>query len=194
MNYKEILHDFKSWMTRRNYRVDSFTSEFTIQHRMAVFLDGYLHRKYDCELEVNVEKYNLGNLTKKEIDIVVSSADERHAIELKFIKDQGSFNIGMYKVCEDVRFLEQLKNNGFASVCAYTFTNIPKVYTSTIAIPTPKNFQNLELYVQFRNDKKIHDTIAIKTGQLNEFITLSRSHSFQWIDFIDGVKATWISE
>jgi len=181
-------------MIRRGYHIDDFTSEFTIQHRLALFLDAYLSKKYECELEVSVEKFGWKNLTKKEIDIVVSSTEERHAIELKFIRDQGSFNIGIYGVCEDVRFLEELKDGGFESVCSYVFTTLPDVFTPTNGAPNPKNPQNMSLYVQFRNAKNLQRKIAIKTGALNKEVNFERSHPFSWMDFVDGVKGTSIAE
>lgn len=184
-----LIADFKEYCEYRNWKFDKYASEFTFQFRLCRFLDSKFGDKLNIELESNIQRHDLSNLTKKEIDIeLYNSKQERTAIELKFIRDQGSFNIGMFRFCEDIRFIEELKENGFNGGYAIVFTTIPELYTAPRRELNPKNKENLKLYTSFRKEFSLSGKLQIKTGNLRGAVYLNGSYNLDWHDFTDGIK------
>ena len=194
-SYSDIAQGFTKWLGEKGYMIDEYTSEFTIQFLLACFLDTVLPPGHKCELEVSIRRFNIvESLRKKEIDLVVTIGNERHAIEIKFVRDRGTFNIGMFRISEDILFLEQLKDRGFNSVCSLAITNIPELYTLPNQQLNPRNAENLRLYTAFRIDRLLSGTLKILTGNLNEEVTLQREHRLEWFDFISKTKMAVVSE
>ena len=88
-------------------------SEFGLQHELAIFL----RNNYD-DLTVRLEYPTprilnpLPQLIKKEIDIYLTTQNgQRYVIELKMPKDNCGTPNEMYRAIEDVKFLEQLRQN-----------------------------------------------------------------------------------
>lgn len=183
-----LITEFKKFCETKNWFFDDYTSEFTIQFRLCRFLD-FLYTSNIIELESNIERYGYTALIKKEIDIDIrSDSGIRTAIELKFIRDQGSYNIGMYKFCEDIKFLEQLTELEFHKGLSIVFTNIKELYTKPNKPINPKNKENLHLYNCFRNEFKLKGEIKIKTGNFNDSLTLKGEYDLNWIDFTNYIK------
>lgn len=190
---ENFLNEFKSYCSIRNWSFDQFTSEFTFQFRICRFLESQSKLKL-IELESNINRYGLYNLTKKEIDIDITDEQKnRIAIELKYVRDKGSYNIGMYKFCEDLKFLEELtRSKAFDTGYGIIFTSIPELYSKPKRELNPKNKENLKLYEGFRLKKRLSGDLAIKTGSLNENLNLSGSYSIHWQDFALNIKACLI--
>jgi hypothetical protein len=184
------LIKFKEYCENRNWSFDNFCSEFTFQFRLCRYLET-IDENALIELESSIYRYNYEKLTKKEIDIDILSSDNqtRTAIELKFIRDQGSYNIGMYKFCEDIRFLEELTERGFSHAYSIIFTTITEVYTKPKSTLRPKNLENSSLYNCFRNDFELKGVLNIKTGKMNESLTLRGEYKLLWVDFSSNIKA-----
>lgn len=184
----DFILEFKKYCTERNWSFDNYTSEFTFQFRICRFLEDK-KMAGEVELESNIQRYNFPKLIKKEIDIdFIDITGNKIAMELKFVRDLGSFNIGMFKFCEDVRFLEQLVEYGFDSGFAVIFTTIEKIYTRSIKELKPKNPENTNLYRGFRENFQISGTLSIKTGNLNQTIYLNGKYDLNWEDFLGNIK------
>lgn len=67
MDYKKILNEFEAWCSERSEGIDGYTSEFTIQFRLAIFLYEFLEPRGKIELEVNIEKYGLAVVRTEDI-------------------------------------------------------------------------------------------------------------------------------
>ena len=179
---------FKAYCINRGWIFDSYSSEFTFQFRICQFLDHISKQKY-IELESNIERYDIKNKIKKEIDIdVLDENSKKIAIEIKFIRDQGSFNIGMFDYCKDIKFLEELVDEKFDKGIAIIFTTIKELYTPPNKIQRPKNIENLVLYNSFRVDKVLAGNLRIKTGSKDESLKLKGSYPLNWMDFNDSIK------
>jgi hypothetical protein len=187
---KNIILEFKEYCKTRNWLFDDYTSEFTFQFRLCRFLEE--NNKFNIiELESSIERYNHYNLIKKEIDIDIynSANNKKIAIELKFVRDKGSYNIGMYKFCEDIKFLEELTERVFDKGYAIIFTTIQELFTQPKKQLKPKNIENLKLYNSFRVDKKLSGNLNIKTGTMKESLILLGEYDLIWEDFSDNIKA-----
>lgn len=190
MNFTKITHDFFSWLQRRGLSFDDYTSEFTIQFRLAVFLENYLSKQANIQLEVNTRRFGLQGMVKSEIDICIIFPDgSRHAIELKYLRDPGTYNIGMFSICEDIRFLEQLRAGGFASGCSLSFSNLKRVYQSHPQAPVARNLENQALHTRFRHEQRVYGELQICTGTLNKTLTLQGRYDLAWQPVTPEVQA-----
>jgi hypothetical protein len=185
---ENFISGFKNYCSKRNWTFDNYCSEFTFQFRICRYLEE-VNNNYFIELESNIERYDCGRLIKKEIDIdIISSDNKKIAIELKYVRDQGSFNIGMYKYCEDIKFLEELVETKFDIGYAIIFTNIKELYTAPNRTQNPKNEENKVLYTSFRINKKLTGELKIKTGTMNESLSLRGEYILNWEDFFQNIK------
>ncbi|MDB4205023.1 hypothetical protein N9764_05655 [Polaribacter sp.] len=143
------------------------------------------------ELESNINRYGLEKFTKKEIDIEYYNNDDIHScIELKYIRDKGSYNIGMFRFYEDIKFIEELIESGkFQNGYCLLFTSIKELYTTPNRKLNPKNRENLKLYELFRIKKQLWGTVSIKTGRLDKSISIKGKYNLNWFDFDNGIKS-----
>lgn len=184
---ENLVQNFKEYCNNKGWKWDNYTSEFTFQFRLSSFLENH-YNDIDIELESSIHRYNISNLIKKEIDIDVYFNKTKYAIELKYIKDKGSFNIGMFKYCEDIKFIEQLIEKNFDKGYAILFTTITEVYSKPNKMLNPKNVENLTLYNGFRKLFELSGKLSIKTGKLNESLYLNGKYKLNWLDFINNIK------
>lgn len=192
MKKSEIMIDlqkFADYCNKRNWGFDQFTSEFTFQFRLCRFLESE-NSDISIELESNVERYKHTGLTKKEIDLdILTSNSSKIAIELKFHRDKGTYNIGMFNYCKDIKFLEELTEKNFEKGYAIIFTTIPEFYTRPIKAQNPKNIENIHLYNCFRENFSIEGQLQIRTGSLNKQLNLACTYPLNWVDFTENIKA-----
>lgn len=183
------IEEFKEYCQSRNWIFDEFTSEFTFQFRLCRFIED-LRDGYQIELESNIERYGLSDLIKKEIDIDILERNyNRTAIEVKYIRDFGSHNIGMFNYCEDIKFLEEIVGNVFNNGIAIIFTTIENLYTEPKKILKPKNIENLALYNAFRINRLLAGELKIKTGKMDRTLILNGQYNLNWVHFSDTIKA-----
>ena len=116
---------------------------------------------------------------KKEIDIDYYKNDDKHScIELKYVRDKGSYNIGMFSFYEDIKFVEELVESGkFQNGYCILFTSIKELYTPPNKKLNPKNKENIRLYDSFRVKKQLSGTVSIKTGPLNKSISIKGKYN-----------------
>ena len=184
------ISNFKDYCQSQKWTIDRYTSEFTLQFRICRFLQS-LDSNLVIELESNINRYDLEKFTKKEIDIEYYNNDNIHScIELKYIRDKGSYNIGMFRFYEDIKFVEELIESGkFENGYCVLFNSINKLYTSPNRILNPKNKENLKLYESFRIDKQLGGTVSIKTGSLDKSISIKGKYNLNWFDFDNEIKS-----
>ena len=181
------ISNFKDYCQSQRWTIDRYTSEFTLQFRICRFLQS-LDSNLVIELESNINRYGLEKFTKKEIDIEYYKNDDKHScIELKYIRDEGSYNIGMFSFYEDIKFVEELIE---VKSTQYPFSNFPdSINSSTNRILNPKNKENLKLYESFRIDKQLGGTVSIKTGSLDKSISIKGKYNLNWFDFDNEIKS-----
>ena len=184
------ISNFKDYCQSQRWTIDRYTSEFTLQFRMCRFLQS-LDSNLVIELESNINRYGLEKFTKKEIDIEYYNNDDIHScIELKYIRDKGSYNIGMFLFYEDIKFVEELIKSGkFQNGYCVLFTSIKELYTTPNRKLNPKNKENLKLYESFRIDKQLGGTVSIKTGSLDKSISIKGKYNLNWFDFDNEIKS-----
>jgi len=185
------LEGFKAYCKERKWSIDRFTSESTIQFWLCRYIE-HIEPNYKVELESNINRYDLSNLTKKEIDIDFGDIDNsKTAIELKYIRDKGSYNIGMFSFYEDIKFLEELilESEKFVMGYCIMFTSIPEMYSKPNKNLKPRNKENLALHESFRLVKTLKGKVTIKTGILNKTLTLRGIYDLNWMDFGNQIRA-----
>lgn len=101
-------------------------NEFSLQHEFGIFLRSALP-KYKVQFERNVSSFfsSESEYTKREIDIVVISHDEKdlkYAIELKYPRN-GQYPEQMFSFCKDIAFAEDLNATGFVHAALLIFVD-----------------------------------------------------------------------
>jgi len=185
-----FIQEFIQYCNLRNWKFDRYSSEFTFQFRIARYFDERF-KNITLELESNINRHNLFNLSKKEIDIEINhQPNTKYAIEIKYIRDSGTFNIGMINYLEDIKFIEELKSTKvFEGGVAILFTCIPQMYNVPNQRLNPKNAENLELYKDFRIENRITNKVyQLRTGNFYKQIKLDGEYSIKWDEFKDGIK------
>lgn len=156
-------------------------NEFSLQHELGIYLRNNLKSK-KVEFERNVKYFGLqkSQFIKKEIDISIYDNKNYCAIELKFPRN-GQYPESMYNFCKDIKFLEELKSNGFDKCYFIALVDNKKFYSST-------NLQNTGIYAPFRTEganpiPSLDGTIIKPTGGNNTYIILNGIYQVKWQKF-----------
>lgn len=144
-------------------------NEFSLQHELGIYLRNALPN-YKVEFERNVTFFNISKTTKKEIDIVIHNNEKRFAIELKHPLN-GQYPEQMYSFIKDIRFMEELKLNGFDNTYCLTLVKDKNFYCGNKADG---------IYAFFRAGKTINGRIEKPTGKDAQSITLSNEYLVSW--------------
>lgn len=149
-------------------------NEFSLQHELGIWLRSVLPVQYKVQFERNIRYFGIedSSFIKKEIDIVIfnPARTEKHAIELKFPRN-GQHPEQMYSSCKDIRFLEQLCENGFTSCLFIMVADDPLFYQGDAS---------KKIYSFFRASKPIHGQICKPTGSNQEQIDITGEHVIRW--------------
>jgi hypothetical protein len=141
-------------------------------------------KDYSIQFERNVSYFSIGNQTiKKEIDISVFNEDksERYAIELKFPRNQ-QYPAQMFSFVEDIKFMEELKVQGFTKTAAVVLVADKLFYQGT---------KIDGIYKYFRKEYSVYGKIFYPiTSKVNnkDSITLNGKYDFVWKDLGNGYK------
>ena len=167
-------------------------SESGLQHELAIFLRNN-YQDLTVRLEYPTSRiYNpLPEFIKREIDIYVTvqSGNEykKYAIELKMPKKDSGVPNEMYSTIEDVKFLEQLKQNHFDGCYAILITNHQAFWDAKRA--------NSGIYQLF-NSYQVNIQ-SIDLSQLPDFlhhngqIALLRNYKSVWNNYTDTHLTNW---
>ncbi|OQB16098.1 MAG: hypothetical protein BWY15_00227 [Firmicutes bacterium ADurb.Bin193] len=179
LNLKHCIFDFFKKVKSNNIEI---YNEFSLQHEMGIYLRSILP-EFKIQFERNVSFFNINSVTiKKEIDIVVYKEDlsEKYAIELK-CPNNGQYPEQLYSFTKDIKFMEQLHENGFDKTYCVSFVSSKPFYSGTI---------NEGIYKYYRDEFKVYGNISKPTGAGKEtdFIILDGIYDIRWIDFDEKSK------
>ncbi|QAT60298.1 hypothetical protein EQM13_01280 [Acidilutibacter cellobiosedens] len=149
-------------------------NEFSFQHELGIFLRKELD-SYIIQFERNVSYFSIGSKTiKKEIDISIFNNDktEKYAIELKHPLN-GQYPEQMYSFVKDIKFMEELKENGFAKNAVVILVSDRPFYADQ---------RNNGIYKYFRDEYRVYGDIFKPTGAMKgkEFIPIKGDYNFTW--------------
>lgn len=156
---KKLLDDFCRKIGNGEIEV---YNEFSLQHELGIFLRKNLN-EYKVQFERNVSFFGIekNDTVKKEIDISIFNNDmkKKYAVELKLPqKGNRKHPETMCDFIKDMRFMEQLKDKGFAETYCLCLVNDELFYLGD---------KKDGIYAYFRNNgdnKKIHGPIEKPTG------------------------------
>lgn len=188
---QELIREFKKYCDSYGWFFDSNSSEFTFQFRLGWFINFYYPSKYIVDFETHIRKFREQEpkYKKKEIDIHLLERDnlQNHAIEVKFVKDKMGYDISLFEMCRDIKFLEDMINHQkFASCYSIAFSTIANSYTAPQNVKYNLTHKRLSFYKKFREDHCI-------TGNMyrneNEQFDFDKMYKLDWFDFSDTIKA-----
>ena len=178
IHFEHILDDFCSQIAKGKIEV---YNEFSVQFELAIFLRALIPN-YKIQLERNVSYFKLDKqrFEKKEIDIVLfnKTKTRKFAIEIKYPLSQEPKQ--MYKFCEDIKFLEQLKESGFTDNFFLAITSNATFWRDDGKIGT--------IYEKFRKEKALYGVIKNKIGNSKKEVTLERRHKINWLTINDSTR------
>ena len=164
-------------------------SEFGLQHELAIFLRNN-YQDLTVRLEYPTPRiFNpLPQFIKKEIDIYITTqTGQRYVIELKMPKDDCGTPNEMYRAIEDVKFLEQLRQNNIDGCYAILITERQAFWQAPQA--------NAGIYQLF-NGQQV-DIQSVDLGHLPFFlhnkgpIILNQNYQGIWTDYLDINNTSW---
>lgn len=171
MNLKEIIKDFIEEISQGNIEI---YNEFSIQFELAIFLRNVLSLNFKIQLERNIDYFQLGKnqYLKKEMDIVIFDEyfHEKHCIEIKY-PTNGQYPEQMFKICEDVAFIEQLVESGFKKSFSLVFAQDRPFYMKK---------GGAEIYEMFRCRREIGGIITKPTGKKDKIIKIQDDYKIHW--------------
>jgi len=177
--FEHILEDFASKIAKGKIEI---YNEASVQYELAMFLREVIPN-YKIHLERNVSYFELNkkNFLKREIDIVLfnTSKSRKFAIEIK-TPMSGNYPMEMFYFCQDIKFLEQLKESGFTD-------------NFFLAITPRSNFwadrgKTGTIYEKFRKEKELYGTIKNQIGDSKEEVTLKGRHKINWLTINDSTR------
>lgn len=150
-------------------------NEFSLQHELGILLRSQMLSGWKAQFERNISYFGMStqNSLKREIDIVVynSTREFRIAFELKY-PTNGQYPEQMFKCCQDICFLEQLVEKGFAAGYFLIVADDHNFYEGDI--PSP-------IYSFFRTGKTIHGQIQKPTGDKGASILINGNYKIDWV-------------
>lgn len=177
--FEQLLDEFVSNITKGKTEI---YNEASVQYELAMFLREKIPN-YNIQLERNVKFFNLEkkSFVKKEIDIVLfnNSQSKKFAIEIKF-PINGEYPIQMFHFCQDVKFLEQLKESGFTDNFFLAITPLSNFWSNRGEQGT--------IYEKFRKEKELYGEIKNEIGASIEKVTLNGRHKINWLTINDTTR------
>jgi hypothetical protein len=156
-------------------------NEFSLQHELGFHLRDRLRAEgTKVQFERPVSFFSLpGKFEKKEIDLTLIGASGQCsiAIELKFPRT-GQYPEQMFKACQDIFFLEQLVDAGFAAGFFVMAADHPLFYRQAEATG---------IYRFFRGCMPITGPILGPTGDRQRLITVTGSYRVDWRKVTDAI-------
>ena len=179
LDLKRLIAKFFSYAEMESIEI---YNEFSFQHELGIFLRKELDG-YKIQFERNVSYFSIDSKTiKKEIDISIFNNDktEKYAIELKHPLN-GQYPEQMYSFVKDIKFIEELKENGFKKNAVVTLVSDRPFYQGR---------KNDGIYKYFREEYKVYGDIFKPTGAKKgkEFIPIKGDYSFVWQSLNEGRK------
>lgn len=182
IDFKNLVVDFFELV--KDDKVEIY-NEFSLQHEFGIFLRSRTSlNKFKIQFERPISYFGLSpkGFLKKEMDIIVFSADmkEKYTLEFKYPRN-GRYPEEMYSACKDICFLEQLIKQGF-SKGVFIF-----VGDDNLRWTGP---ERTGIYQYFRNKTPIHGNIKGPTGGEKDkrVLTIGGSYPIIWNTIDDKHK------
>lgn len=181
MDLRKEINDFIEEYRNVNNGIVVY-NEFSLQHELGFFLRSRLKWEgYKVEFERNVSFFGINErLTKHEIDISIYKKDasgnftEKYAIELKYPRN-GQYPESMYSFVKDIKFMEELRENGFNGTAVLTFVDDRNFYSGRL---------RTGIYSYFRATTPISGVIEKPTGcreeRRDDHCDFSGSYNVNW--------------
>nr|AIE98228.1 hypothetical protein [uncultured marine thaumarchaeote KM3_04_H06] len=172
IHFEHIVDDFASQISKGEIKI---YNEASIQHELASFLRIIPNYEIQLERNVNYFKLNKKRFVKRDIDIVLfnKTKTRKFAIEIKYPTGNSGEPEQMYKFCEDLRFLEQLKESGFTGAFFLAITSNSRFW---------RNMRKRgSIYEKFRKEKELYGIIANPIRTSEAMVTLKGRHKINWL-------------
>lgn len=144
-------------------------NEFSLQHELGIFLRANI-TGYKVQFERNTKFFGIHKTVKHEIDIVIYNDVERYAIELKFPLN-GQYPEQMFSFVKDIKFMEELKEEGFKETYCLTLVKDKNFYSGQ---------KQDGIYSFFREKQPVHGLICKPTGKKDEHIKVNGGYFITW--------------
>lgn len=173
--FQDLINQFVKEISLKKIEI---YNEASIQHELVIFLRSHLSN-YKIQFERNISVFGLDKkrFMKKEIDLVIFNTDNHdiYAIEIKF-PNNGAYPNQMLIICEDLKFLEELKQSNFTKCFCLVFANDDNFWNSK---------GSRHIYQKFRKEKVFEGRFEGKINQKKLRINLNGSYKINWKS-IDG--------
>ncbi len=156
-------------------------NEASLQYELAIHLRHSLDPAWKIQLERPVDYFGLhraSGFVKKEIDIVVFTEQQAHAIELK-LPMRGQYPEQLYSFCKDILFLEQMVRAGFGT-CYFLAVVADRLFWEGRTTDG--------IYAPFRGHASICGEVRKPTGDRDESLRMAGQHAVTWDDAGAGRK------
>ena len=151
-------------------------NEFSLQHEFGIHLREEFEEGFKIQFERPVSFFGLdrSNFVKKEIDISIFAPNqlEKYAVELKYPRN-GQHPEQIFKACQDIYFLENLRLNGFVKCWFVIVVDDPLFHSRG---------QKTGIYQFFRAGIPIHGKIQKPTGAKDDMVNIIGSYPIIWND------------
>jgi hypothetical protein len=164
-------------------------NEAGLQHELAIFLrNNYPELQVKLEYPTSRIFENQLHFTKKEIDIFITTEEnEKFVIELKMPKTGAGTPAEMYSAIKDVKFLEELRENGIDGCYAILFTDIQAFWHAPQA--------HVGIYNFFNGNEIVIGSLQIEQMPIflhrNGALILNNIYHSNWIDYNDFFHGNW---
>jgi len=163
-------------------------NEAGLQHELAYFIRTYFlnnkeYSNYHLRLEKNVNdigiKLNSKNFTKKEMDVYIfnNSNNEKYCIEIK-LPNKGAYPRRMFQTFEDVKFIEELKEDIRFSNVALLFVSPLKGFKQGVLEEKIYRYFRKEFCFYTLPNNDIPDFIKDNNDKMS--IILNNKYVFEW--------------
>lgn len=160
------IKQFFALLSRKQIEV---YNEFSLQHELGIYLRK-VFPQYKIQFERNTKFFGISDCIKHEIDIVIYNETEKYAIELKYPLN-GQYPEQMYSFIKDIKFCEELKENGFNSTFCVTLVQDKNFYEG-------KRIDGI--YSYFRSNNAISGIITKPTGAKKEDVKVHGLYHINW--------------
>lgn len=166
MKLEQLLKDFMDMVATGGVEV---YNEFSLQHELGIFLRAKL-TGYKVQFERNTKFFEITGTVKHEIDIVIYNDNEKYAVELKYPLN-GQYPEQMFSFVKDLKFMEELKKEGFDSTYCLTLVHDKNFYSGQ---------KKDGIYAYFRGQDPVHGIITKPTGKKDDSVLINGKYYIEW--------------
>ena len=182
---KELINSFITQTKNGNIEI---YNEFSLQHEIGIYLRTQLPSSYKVQFERNIEYFNIPkeDSPKERLDISIFNWDKKDflaTIELKFLT-HGQHPMQMFKICEDIKFMEHTKNHKFKAGYVLVITDDSGFYE--------EKHVNYSPYCYFRSSQTLTGKVIGSVGKKKYNLSLKGAYNITWHEINNPRKYTLI--